>query len=267
MMQTEIMRVLNTSPADLVRTLLQQPETTELAPIDPQHSAVPLLRGAEIAAVYHNHRVAGDFYEFARVGLSRVLFGLLDVAGRREDTRQILIAAQNTFRTLAPTLFGGEDLNEAEAIISLSHEINRTILEAADGVRSCPAFIGCYNEDLGTVCYTNAGHTPALIRDDSGITQLEASGLPLGIFSHATHSASTCALAPGAALLIVSRGIVEAEQKDQEFGLEGVKEGFQKSTADTAQDLCVAILRSAEQFMEGPPVHNDVTALALLRSR
>ena len=65
-------------------------------------------------------------------------------------------------------------------MVGLCHEVNRTILEVAGGIRSCPAFIGCYNEDLGTVCYTNAGHTPALLRDDSGITQLEASGLPLG---------------------------------------------------------------------------------------
>jgi serine phosphatase RsbU (regulator of sigma subunit) len=267
MMRTEIMRVLNTPPTDLVRSLLQRPEAMELPLIDPRHSDVPLLRGAEIAAVYHNQRVAGDFYEFLRVGLSRVLFGLFDVAGRRGDTREILIAAQNTFRSMAPTLFAGEDLNEAEAMIGLSHEINRTILEVAEGVRSCPAFIGCYNEDLGTVSYTNAGHTPALIRDDSGITQLEATGLPLGIFSHATHSASTCALAPGAVLLLVSRGIVEAEQKDEQFGLEGVKEGLQKTSASTAQELCLAILQSAEQFMEAPPAHNDVTAVALLRSR
>ena len=260
------MRALTTPPTDLVRSLLER-RPTMLPLTDPRHSDVPSLLGAEIAAVYHNHRVAGDFYEFLRVGPSRVLFGLFDVAGRREDTREILIAAQNTFRTLAPTLFEGQDFNEAEAMINLSHEINRTILEAADGVRSCPAFIGCYNEDLGTVCYTNAGHTPALIRDDSGIAQLEASGLPLGIFSHATHSASTCALQRGAALLIVSRGMVEAEHDDEEFGLEGVKAGFRKTTAGTAQELCLAILRSAEQFMEAPPEHNDVTALALLRYR
>ncbi len=100
MMRTEIMRALTTPPTDLVRSLLKRRETMELPLTDPRHSDVPLLRGAEIAAVYHNQRVAGDFYEFLRVGLSRVLFGLFDVAGRREDTREILIAAQNTFRTL-----------------------------------------------------------------------------------------------------------------------------------------------------------------------
>ncbi len=232
---------------------------------DPRHSDVPTLRRAQIAAVYYNQRVAGDFYEFVSVGPSRVLFGLLDVAGRREHTREILIAAQRTFRTLAPKLFAGDDFNETEAMIELCHEVNRTVLQGASGVRSCPAFIGCYNDDLGTICYANAGHTPGLLRDHTGITPLEATGLPLGLFSHATHSASTCALEPGAVLLIVSRGIVEAEYDGQEFGLEGTKESLRQANGQTAKDLCLAILHAAEQFTRVPPTQNDVTALALLR--
>jgi sigma-B regulation protein RsbU (phosphoserine phosphatase) len=263
--RAEIIRALNLPPADFVRSLFRRRETA--VPTDPRHSDVPLLRGAEIAAVYYNQRVAGDFYEFLRVGPSRVLFGLFDLAGRRQDTREILISAQNTFRTLAPKLFSGKDFNEAEAMVALCHEVNRTILQVAGGIRSCPAFIGCYNEDLGTVCYTNAGHTPALLRDESGITQLEASGLPLGIFSHATQSASTCGLGPDAVLLLVSRGIVEAGYNDQEFGLEGAKKSFLGATALSAQDLCLAILQSAEQFLQAAPAQNDVTALALLRYR
>jgi serine phosphatase RsbU (regulator of sigma subunit) len=106
-----------------------------------------------------------------------------------------------------------------------------------------------------------------VLRDDSGITQLDASGLPLGIFSHATQSASTCALEPGAALLLVSRGIVEAERDGQEFGLEGAKKNFLGASALRAPDLCLAILQSAEEFVEAAPTHNDVTALVLLRCR
>ena len=232
---------------------------------EPQHCDVPRLRHADIAAVYYNQRVAGDFYEFVSVGASRVLFALLDVAGRREHTRGILIAAQRTFRTLAPKLFAGDDFNETAAMIELCHEVNRTVLEGAGGIRSCPAFMGCYNDDLGTVCYANAGHTPGLLRDHTGITPLEATGLPLGLFSHATHSASTCALEPGAVLLIVSRGIVEAEYNGADFGLEGAKASFQQATGRTAKDLCLTILHAAEQFTRVPPTNNDVTALALFR--
>jgi serine phosphatase RsbU (regulator of sigma subunit) len=134
-------------------------------------------------------------------------------------------------------------------------------------VRSCPAFIGCYNEDLGTVCYANAGHTHALLRDQTGITPLGATGLPLGLFSHTTRSASTCALTPGAVLLVVSRGFVEAECEGEEFGLEGTKSSLQEAPlTSSAPELCLTILRAVQQFAQTAPEHNDVTALALVRS-
>ena len=47
----------------------------------PVHSDVPELRGAELASVYYARRMAGDFYDFIRVGPNRVLFGLMDAAG------------------------------------------------------------------------------------------------------------------------------------------------------------------------------------------
>lgn len=250
---------------DRVRTFFGPRPAT--APVDPLHSHIPALRNAEIAAIYHGQRMAGDFYEFLRVGPSRVLFGLFDIAGRREETRQVLIAAQTTLRTLAVQLFRAKHVNEADAMIELSQQINRTILQFEGGVRSCPAFIGCFNEDLGTICYANAGHTPALLRDTTGITRLEATGLPLGLFSHTTRDAYTVSLVPGASLLIVSLGIVEAEHDGEEFGLEGVEATLQKASAGTARDLCGTILHAAHKFMGAAPTHNDVTTLALVRAR
>ena len=231
--------------------------------LDPLRSDTPALRDAEIAAVYYDRRMAGDFYEFLRVSPSRMMFALLDMAGNREGTREVLLTAQNSFRTLAPKLFGDEDINEATAMMELCHEINRTILES--GVRSCPAFLGCYNEDLGTVCYANAGYIPALVRDSTGVTPLEATGLPLGLFSHATQSASTCALAPSAALLAVSRGVVEAEYAGEEFGLDRAMVAFQRACGHSAHALCLDILQAVQNFTRRAPTHNDVTALVLAR--
>ena len=231
----------------------------------PEPSQVPSISGAQMAAVYRGNRMGGDFYDFLRVSPRLVLFALLDVAGQHDENQGIVSAAQQTFRTLGPELFAGDDINEAVAMIELSLQLNRTIMQAAGGVRSCPAFAGCYNEFLGTVCYSNAGHTPALLRDRTGVTQLPATGLPLGLFSHVTHDAPTAALEPGAALLLVSRGITEGKCGGEEFGLERVEASFQRSPLEGAEPLCSHILDSVQQFMCVPPRHNDVTALALFR--
>jgi len=250
----------------LARRLLRRAPAPAPTSVEPLRSEVPSLRLAEIAAIYSGNRTAGDFYEFLRVTPDRVLFGLFDVAGRRPNTGGILAAAQSTFRTLAPRLFFAPDLNEADAIIELSQQLNRTILRTA-GVRSCPAFLGCYNEFLGTVCYSNAGHTPALLRDSTGITELPATDLPLGLFSHTTRNACTCTLAPGAVLLAVSRGVIEAERADgEDFGLDGAKQTFLESPAATVHELCLATLLAVQLFTQSAP-RDDVTALALRRSQ
>jgi len=244
------------------RSLFRQ-ETAATVASEPLRCAVPVLRDAEIAALYYDRRMGGDFYEFLRVGPSRVLFTLLDVAGRHDEIRQTLLAAQSTFRTLGPRLFGREDFNEATAMMKFCGEMNRTIFEG--GVRNCPAFMGCYNEDLGTVCYASAGHTPALVRDHGGIAMLEATGLPLGLFTHAPQSAATCALAPGAALLAVSRGIVETEYGGEEFGLDRTMRAFERAGALSAHGLCMDMLQAIQNFTRTAPTHNDVTALVLAR--
>ena len=233
---------------------------------EPVHADVPELTGAELAAVYYGQRMAGDFYDFIRVSPHRVIFGLLDVAGMHDDNREIIMAAQQTFRNLAAELFASEEVNEAEAMIELCIHLNRTILRAeGGGVRSCPAFAGCYNENLGTVSYFNAGHTPGLLRHGTGVADLGATGLPLGLFSHATCDAPMVALEPGAALVVVSRGTVEGRCNGNEFGLERVKKSLQGPAADSAKGLCQTILDDVQQFMCKPPLHDDVTALALLR--
>ena len=238
------------------------PKRIELAPAE-----VPELQGANIAAVFYGQRAGGDFYDFLRVSPDRVLFGLLDVAGRREDDLGILSAVQNTFRTLGAKLFQEDDVNEPDTMIELAIQLNRSIMQAAEGVRSCPAFAGCYNEVLGTVCYVNAGHTPGLVRDDSGVTMLPATGLPLGLFSHAPPDAQMVALQPGATLLLVSRGVVEGPCQGEEFGVERVKQSLQRAAPTSARELGVGIISSVQQFMCKPPTHNDVTALALVRAQ
>ena len=120
------------------------------------------------------------------VSPERVLVGLLDVAGRRESNRQLLTVAQNIFRTVGAELFSQPDINEADAMTELNLRLNRGLIDAAARVLSCPAFIACYHEKFGTLCYTNAGHAPALLRDSRGVAELDSTGLPLGLLTHAT---------------------------------------------------------------------------------
>jgi phosphoserine phosphatase RsbU/P len=253
-----------------MRSLFRSRLPNETPTVEPVPTVFPKIDGVDLGAVFVGKRVAGDFYDSVRVSPERVLFGLLDVSGRRQDTRAILAEAQGVFRNYGAELFSRPDINESEAMTELSLRINRGLIEASSGVRSCPAFIGCYHEKFGTLCYTNAGHTPGLLRDVNGITELGSGGLPLGLFSHATSDAPTVAIEKGAALLLVSRGVIECEgyrrNSGEEFGLERVKQALQSSELSSAESLCTAVLKAAGDFGGNGPICDDRTALALVRT-
>jgi len=112
-----------------------------------------------------------------------------------------------------PGNFSAPELNESDAMIELSRRLNLEIMRAAGGVRSCAAFAGCYNEELGTVCYVNAGHTPGLLRDETSVIELPATGLPLGLFSLAPTDARIVGLGPKGSIAVVSRGLLKRKAR------------------------------------------------------
>ena len=235
-------------------------------PGKPVYAQVPEVQDAQLAVVYHDHRIGGDCHGFLRPNSHRVLFALFDVAGRADENHPVVAAVQSIFQSLGARLLVGDDVNQANAMVELCLRLNDTILDTAHRVCSSPAFIGCYDELLGTVSYFNAGHTPGLLRDGSQVIELRATGLPLGLFSHATPDASIVALEPGDTLVVVSRGVVEARRARREFGLEQVKANLLEAQAETAPEICSNILADLREFTRKPEAQNDVTILALKRN-
>ena len=232
---------------------------------EPSSADVPLLAGADIAGLICGKRVGGDFYQFARANPQRVVFGLLDVAGDIKENKGIVDVARAVFSDSAPVCLGNSELNEADAMMDFCQTLNSGIRRAAAGVRQCAAFLGCYNEELGTVCYINAGHTPGLLRYDSDISELPATGMPLGLFSASTYEAPTVAVPVGGGLLLASRGVVETARKREEFGLSRLKETLLQSPLSSARDVAGSALDAARQFAPDAALRNDLTTLALVR--
>jgi serine phosphatase RsbU (regulator of sigma subunit) len=246
-------------------------DNADSAVIEEGAAGFPEISGAEIAAACHGERIGGDFYDCFRASSERILFGLLDVAGSREGSLQILSVAKTLFRDLGLELFSPSDINESESMSELGTRLNQEILKIGEGIRSCPAFIGCYHEKFGTLCYTNAGHIPGLLVDACGIVDLPATGLPLGLFSHATCDAPIAGMAPGARLLLVSRGVVEGRcrknnPEEPEFGLDRVREVLRSNPHSSALSLCSSTLVAASTFACESSSLDDMTALALVRT-
>jgi serine phosphatase RsbU (regulator of sigma subunit) len=230
-------------------------------------ATVPEIRNASFSAVYYGQRRSGDFYDFVSVAPYRVLFGLFDVAGELQQTRRIMFDLQRKFRSAGAKLLKGERANEPNSLLELWIEMNRSILKSAGGVHACCALFGCYDDVAGTVWYVNAGHIAGLVRHKQQVRELEATALPFGLFaSPVAAGASVVALNSGDALLLVSKGVVEAKYRGEEYGLQRVGEYLDRSRAESAHEICVGLLERVQRFIHTAPTHDDVTALALVRS-
>ncbi len=250
----------------------------------PQPAQLPNISTLDLSAQYRWARVGGDFFDFVELPGGKLLILVLDIAGKREEALDVAAGVQETFRKRGPELFNNPDVNSADATAALLLEVNQAILNAAKGIRCAPAFLGCYDCGMGFLSYINAGHVPALLKDGKDVSVLGASGMPLGLFSHAPHDAGMSCLSEGSVLIVASRGLLETASGNQEFGLERLQSVVADLNDGTAEQLCLQVLQSVKDFVDsgkkswlwpvkknGPigddeaPGKNDVTVVALVR--
>jgi serine phosphatase RsbU (regulator of sigma subunit) len=244
----------------------------------PLPAALPPLVGLDLHARYHSSRTGGDFFDAVAAG-PHVVFLLTDIAGTRDHAHTIASAAQETFRRRVPQLFTTEVINMMDTLGILAHEINQAIYEAAGGSRLAPTFLGCFNLPLGLLAYINSGGQPAIFRDSEGSRVLGHVTMPLGLFTHLTFEPAIQAFEPGARMLLVTKGILEAQRGREQFGVERATAVLEHIPNGSALALCDVTLEDAHEFRK-PPWYSperlpfvkpqrveDLTAVALIRPR
>ena len=247
-----------------MRSLLRKTRKHVPVSIAPIDSMLPKPRGADIAAVGTATAHGRNFCDSFRANSMRVLFALLEIPGYSHRSKLFPIV-QETFHLAGTQAFSARDINESDAMSEVCLRLNRSLIDATGPAHSCPAFLGCYNEDLGTVCYVNAGHTPALVRHSADFSKLAATGLPFGLFSHTTHEAGIIALEHGDAMIAVSRDVFESESHGQAPDVPPVLAALQSFKGTRAQDLCMSIIQAAQQ-QSRPAKGHELTVLSLIRT-
>jgi serine phosphatase RsbU (regulator of sigma subunit) len=260
---------MNSSPIELS-------DAFNLAGPTPRPADSPQFEGLDLRAGFNSDRCGGDFFDGVAIG-SRVVFLLTDIAGMQPETGAIASQVQHEFQTRAQVLFEPSGANESEGIAALAHAVNRSLIDAARGVRFAPAFLGCFNLTLGTLTYHNAGRLLAVFHDREGVRVLESGGIPLGLFTHNLYEPAVIAFEPRAKLLLVTKGVTERRRGATRFGSEGVIQSLQKSDTESASSICEAVLKEAYDFgrrrlrvtgllrLRKRRSSEDLTAVALVR--
>jgi serine phosphatase RsbU (regulator of sigma subunit) len=169
--------------------------------------AVPALDGWEIAAYWQPARaVGGDFYDFLQFPDGRLGLVIADVTDKGVPAALVMATTRTLLRAAA------------ERLISPSE-----VLERANEVL-CPdippkMFVTCLYAVLdpatGRLQYANAGHDMPYLRRRTGVEELRARGMPLGLLPGMQYEEKEVMLAPDDTVLFYSDGLVEAHNGER----------------------------------------------------
>jgi len=120
--------------------------------------------------------------------------------------------------------------------------------------------------ETGELEVVNAGHNPGfLIEPGSTPHQFEAAGTPLGLLPGMRYSIERHGFKPGSRLLFYTDGLTEVFRGDEEFGPERLLNEFSMCPSQNADGILDALWTTLEDFSQGGPQADDMTALALCR--
>ena len=170
---------------------------------------VPSLDGWQMAAFYQPARaVGGDFYDYLNLPDDRLGIIIGDVTDKGMPAALVMATTRSTLRAAAlRSASPGEALRRTNNLLCPDMPPNM--------------FVTCLYAVLdpvdGRLEYANAGHNLPYHRMETGVTELRATGLPLGLMPEMTYEERETSLAPGEGLLLYSDGLVEAHNAQREM--------------------------------------------------
>ncbi len=200
--------------------------------------------------------VSGDYCDLIRRDRD-VLFILGDVSGKGIAAAMLMANLQAAFRSLAALELS---LDEVMA------RANRLFLAATPPSSYATLVCGRLHGD-GMLEIGNAGHTPPLLGIGSEVLEIEATGVPLGLFASARFGVNTYRLGAGDRLLLYTDGVSEAvNERGEEYGLSPLCALMCRSRGLSASEHTRAALEEVERFRGSAPVGDDLTLAALRRT-
>jgi sigma-B regulation protein RsbU (phosphoserine phosphatase) len=164
------------------------------------------LPGYKLETFYKPFReVGGDYFDVIELADNRTLFAVADVSGKGMPAALLAANIQALVRSIA---------NAVPDPLALARQINKHLCRYTPGDRFATAVFILLSRDTGELTYVNAGHNAPIVFSSGPAVELQATGMPLGLFPEAAYDARTAILAPGGALLVFTDGLTDSLSGD-----------------------------------------------------
>ncbi len=202
--------------------------------------------------------VSGDYCDVVARDDAKddVVFLLGDVSGKGVAAALLMSHMHAMFRSLIGV---GMELSE------LVERANRVF--AASTIATHYATLVCGRATAkGELEICNAGHCPPFLLRSGEVMPVEATGLPIGIFSNATFSSRSFQLAPGDSVVLYSDGLTEAHDLGNcEYGVERFVRLLGRNKHLRPAQLIAACLDDLAAFHTQAPLRDDLTMMVVRR--
>jgi len=218
---------------------------------------LPDLPTWNLAAFYRPARtVGGDFYDFLELPDGRVLVVVGDVTDKGVPAALVMASTHALLRSEAPRLLSPGQILAA---------VNDLLCVDIPAHMFVTCLVMALEPETGRIEFANAGHNLPYLRGADGVTELRATGMPLGLMPGMSYEESSAVMYPGDSLLLHSDGLAEAHDSKREmFGFPRLAEiASRPLSGERLIDACMSEL---ENFT-GPGVEqeDDITLVVLDR--
>ncbi len=186
----------------------------------------------------------------------QLLFLLGDVSGKGVAAALLMTHLHAMFRALSGI---GLELDR------LMEMANRMFCESTIAGQFATLVCGRAGRS-GEIEIASAGHYPVLHTSKGGVKRLDATGLPLGLFSTSSYTVRRVRLEPGDSLLLYTDGISEArDNSGEEYGIAAISRATAGRHGWEPKDLVAACLADVEKHSSGRRPVDDQTVMVIQR--
>ncbi len=221
---------------------------------------LPALPGWKVNAYYQAARqVGGDFYDFIYLDDGRLGFVIGDVTDKGVPAALLMATTRSVLRAVAQRVVRPGQVLE---------RVNEIIYQDIPPKMFVTCLYALLDPVSGQLLYANAGHDlPYHRHQKGGVTELRATGMPLGLMPGMKYEEKETILAHGEIILFHSDGIVEAHNHDREmYGFPRLMKLVGEYDEDSS--LKDVVLEDLAEFTgPGWEQEDDITMVTLQRSK
>lgn len=219
--------------------------------------STPWVAGLQIAVESEPARhLGGDFYDFFQPDGERFAVALGDVAGKATSAALYGALAVGMLRELVASAGAVPE--------NVLARLNRRLRTLQLPNRFLAMTFALYERESGRIRLANSGLPYPYLLRGRRLEEVEASGVPLGLFDDQRYEARELILDPGEALVIASDGLVEAlDHRDREFGTDRMADTLRRLADLSAQGIASGVLEAVARFTETAEPSDDRTIVVI----